>query len=221
MSKEHHAAIAEQVIIGGSLLALTFIALFTLELSYTGMTTGTTAYIVNSTPEICYTSYFSGYNILSFACISTAEPLATVMNNTPLNIMYEYRTSGTDRWKVYNPSLPSYVVSDLNTLTRKNGYITFMGADGIVTFTGSIPSSTSTILTPGWNLVGYPNNATQSVQNAFSTINTSYNIVVTYDQDIPAFISYANPGGGSLQNITVGRGYWVNATQNANWMVTP
>jgi hypothetical protein len=220
---EHKLAVAQSVILGGFLCFLCIVLLFALDLRFAGkaVDVGTTAYIINATSQTCNFTAKTGYNIVSVPCLSTATPIADVINPSSVVAIYQYVPNDPDSWRVYNPNLPSYVVSDLAYISRRPGYIALMRTPESRTINGIEPLYTTISLVPGWNLVGYPSHTTRNASDAFSLINASFTRAMTYDKPTEAFVQYDNPSGGTLRNVTPGSGYWINATANAMWTVYP
>jgi hypothetical protein len=215
----HHLNIAQYSILGAFALFLMFTILFSIEGDFAGRaTTGTTVNISPSAPQVCYFTIGEGYNIISMPCLSSAELVSNVTNGTPIAAMYQY-TPGSDVWKVYNPNLPSYVVSDLQFMTRRAGYIVLANGSANRSFDGRRVEFTDIPIVPGWSLVGYPTNLTQNITTATASVSASFNVIVTYNKSGESFVSYTNPGG-ALQYMTPGEGYWINGTAPASWTVT-
>ena len=219
MSK-HHLNIAHNTIVAGFMLFICLVALFTLDVRHTGMaTSGSTVSIVNSSPIVCEFDVGAGYNIVSFYCLTTTTSVVSIVSGTSLYAMYQYNPGSIDQWSVYNPNLPSYVVQDLTTLSRRTGYIAIMNASANVPISGLLVASTGISVANGWNLVGYPSNKIRNVSDAFSSINTSFSQVVTYNKTENIFLTYNNPGGTLLFTFP-DQGYWVNVTNATTWTVT-
>lgn len=217
---KHHLALTQYAILGTLGLFFIFAMFFSMDSELAGKaTTGTTVNISESTPMNCTFTLASGYNIISIPCLSTAEPIENITHSMSVNLMYQYVPGGTDRWRVYNPDLPSYVVSDLQFLTRRAGYIVFADANGSKTIEGRRVGLTDIPITTGWNLVGYPTFNITSVADALADINDSYNVVVTYNASAAQFVNYTNPDGGDLLVLTPGEGYWINGTALDTWAV--
>jgi hypothetical protein len=218
---KHHLAQSEHLIIGGSLLFLCLVALFVIDAEWGGKaTTGnadSTVLIVPSAPRTCAVYAGAGYNLISVSCMNTSTLVTDLFENATVTAMYQYVPGDPDLWRVYNPNLPSYVVSDLQYMTRRVGYVAIMGATYNTTLEGTQASLSSIPLVSGWNLVGYPSNITRNATDAFSTMSVNATIILAYNKSTESFISY--PGGG-LDTVTDTLGYWVNATGAGTWTVT-
>jgi hypothetical protein len=173
---------------------------------------------------ICDFPLYTGFNLVSFNCISNFENKTPVLNNTDLakvKGIYEYQPTGSDRWKVYAPNLPSYVVHDLQYLSRKNGYAIVLYStasnDGVY-YEGYLTSQTDTYLYSGMNLAGYPSENFSLLPGALTTINDSYEFIRTYNVS-NGWLEYANGSGGTLDRLTPTEGYWVRVAYDDIWVV--
>jgi hypothetical protein len=217
---KHHLTLAQYVILGAFGLFLIFMLFFSIDGEFAGRaTTGTTVNISESVVANCSFVIGPGYNLISLPCLTTAESLDTVVGGTPVRVMYQYVPGASDSWKVYNPDLPNYVVSDLQFLTRRAGYIVLANGTSNKTVEGRRIGFTEVPIVAGWNLVGYPAFTVRNVSDAFDSINSSYSVVIGYNKTAEQFATYANPSGGDLEVVTPGEGYWVNGTAAASWMV--
>ncbi len=208
-----------ELLLAGFVLFGALAWLMATESTLTGRaTTSTRVNISQAVPRNCSVSVLAGRNTVSFPCILAGTELQEVVNNTGLTAMYQYIPGAADRWKVYNPNLPSYVVSDLRFLTRTAGYVMVMSAprtydiEGYEVFVSSVP------IVQGWGLVGYPSFTTRNASDAFATIN-NFTEARTYDNPSGTYLSYINPAGGSLALVQPGTGYWINGTRGTTWMV--
>ncbi|HIH23491.1 TPA: hypothetical protein HA251_00500 [Candidatus Woesearchaeota archaeon] len=135
--------------------------------------------------------------------------------------IYQYVPGSTDLWRVYNPNLPSYVVSDLSAMSRRVGYVAVMKSDFVRELNGSSPLFTSIPLMAGWTLVGYPSQTPRNVSDAFSFLNATLKRVVMYNKSSENYLVYDYPGGGTLTVVLPEYGYWVNSTAASVWTVYP
>ena len=211
----------EMLVLAGLLFFLVLVTLFTLEPDPTGQaTTRTTVNITDSTPANCSVIVGAGTNTVSWPCITTATSVTSIINDTSnVDSMYQYVPGSSDLWRVYTPNLPSWVVSDLQFLSRRAGYVLRMNATANFTFEGFIVTSTNIPIVTGWQLVGYPTDDIRNASDAFANINDSITEVRTYNNSLGIYESYLNPGGGTLNTTVPGEGYWINGTQADTWVV--
>lgn len=213
---------AQSIIVGGFILFLCIIAFFAADLAFTGRSVdmGSTAYIINASPILCNFTAGAGYNIVSVPCVATAS-VEEVVDPVAVEAIYQYVPGSTDVWRVYNPNLPSYVVSDLSTMSRRVGYIAIMRSDFVRELNGSSPQYTSIPLVAGWTLVGYPSQDILNASDAFSSLNATLTRVVMYNKSSESYLVYDYPGGGTLTMVMPQYGYWINSSSAAVWTVYP
>jgi hypothetical protein len=211
------------VIIALTLLALAVITLkLTAQDSLDSITGNAVSrvYVTGALSRDCNLTLQPGLNLVSFFCINLASNRTDIIQNfTQLNAIFSYEESNTDRWKSYNPALPSWVIQDLTTMSRTEGYwINMSGAETII-ISGGLRIPTNVNLVPGWNLVGYPTNNTESVNTTFLTITGNFTEVRTFNAFTQAFISHIPPSSGGLTQTEANRGYWINATTSEVWVI--
>ncbi|MBN2052959.1 hypothetical protein JW756_05625 [Candidatus Woesearchaeota archaeon] len=205
------------------LLSLTMLVLEkTLPLSFQKIT-GAVVTTVNVTqPEgaDCNFTLSQGLNLVSFFCIPNMMPRDFMIENiTNLEFIFEYQEGSDDKWKSYNPALPSFVIQDLNTLSRTEGYWISVSSVEDFFLAGGLRLPTSIDLQSGWNLAGYPTNEIKSVNDSFASIDGNFTEVRTYKTLSGSFISYVPGVGGALNQTEPYYGYWINATTNEVWVV--
>jgi len=210
-------------IAGGFLLFAILTTLIAIGPDLSGRaTTGTQVQIVNSTPTDCTVTGAAGHNVVSIPCITDAEPRASVIDDTDLWAMYQYTPTTSDAWRAHNPNLPSWVVSDLEYLSRRVGYVLVLNASRTYQVSGILASSTSIPIIAGWSLVGYPAVNATNITQGIDGVNDTVTVVRAYypaDDGYRAYYPAAQTG--NLTNLTPGLGYWMNGTGSDTWTVTP
>jgi hypothetical protein len=216
---DHHAI--GTAILGGFLLFAILAVLIILGPQDAGQaTTGTRVFIINATPVNCTVVAEAGYNIISIPCISNAQPLASVISDTDLWAMYQYTPTTSDKWRVYNPNLPWWVVSDLSFLSRRVGYVLVLNASQNYTTSGLAIPSTDVPIIAGWSLAGYPSLNVTNITAALDGANDSLTEVRTYYPTSNGYRRYfVATQTGNLTNLTPGFGYWLNGTTSDTWTV--
>jgi hypothetical protein len=216
----------EQTILATSTLILLIITLIAFQqtiptsfLPITGKTT-TTVNITPAPPIPCNFTLYNNTNLVSIYCIPNAIPTTWVMSNlTNLTAVYAYRTSGQDRWKVYNPAMPNWTIQDLDVMSRLEGYYITMTADELFSEDGGLRLPNNVPLVPGWNLVGYPTNKTKDVNTSFQSIAGNFTEVRTYNETLGIYINYIPGLGGAINTTVPFKGYWINVTVDEVWYV--
>ncbi len=185
--------------------------------------TVTRAFIYETPPENCSVDLYEGMNLVSFPCetgLGTINESFTNSSNESLNYSYFFRYKAgnrNDSWDSYNPNLPDWVIQGFDTLNRRDGYYVFMNENGTY-FREGLKFVTTTIkLGQGWNYVGYPSKETRNITQALESIRNYLTKVVIYDG---TWLTYDNITGGEIEYIIPGRGYWINVTENVDWVLT-
>lgn len=217
---KHHLNSANLMILGMLFFATMLVFLFAVEPRFVGRAVTTTVNITNSTPASCSVEVGAGFNMISFSCITTAQPIGGLVNGSGVVAIYQYVPGSGDLWRVHNPNLPEYVVSDLQFLSRRAGYVAVMSEPAIFSHEGAVPASTLIGLVPGWNLVGYPSLVGRNASVSFASINDSLTEARWYNNTLGAYLVYPDQGGESLVVTVPGQGLWINTTQADTWVVT-
>jgi len=207
-----------------------FIALFIVVLGilYFSSETGqvvTTVNVSNTTIVSCNIPLISGVNHISFNCISNFQNRSEVFEKTDTSVitaMYEYRNKQADQWRVYAPNLPSYVVQDLKFLSRLKGYVIIVesGQNTLVDYDGFLSSTSSIPVFTGNNLAGYPSLIVDSLPEALTTINDTYERVRYFNgSQYIEFNATNNASQNTLKNLTPTQGYWITMPSADSWQV--
>ncbi len=216
----------EEILIVGTVLLLLSLVLISLDAllpsSFQKITGGviTRVNVTPANPMNCSFTLVSGLNLVSFFCIPNAIPVSQVVGRlSNLEAVFEYEEGSTDPWKIYNPHLPSFVVQDLQSMSRTKGYWVIMSSDENFSLEGLLRVPNYINLLPGWNLVGYPTNEIRPANESFATIDGNFTEVRTYLPSTGGFISYISGIGGVLNQTEPYFGYWINATVGEVWVV--
>lgn len=208
-----------------------FIALFIVVLGivYFSSETGqvvTTVNVSNTTIVPCNIPLNSGINHISLNCISNFQNRTQVLEKTDTTVItafYEYRNGQADQWRVYAPNLPSYVVHDLQSLSRLKGYIVIVetGQNTLIDFDGFLASSSSIPVFEGNNLIGYPSLIEDTLPEALTTINDTFERVRYFNgSQYLEFNNTNNASQNTLNNLTPTQGYWITMPASDSWQVT-
>ncbi len=220
----HEFQMAKIIIVAGLFLLLLLISMFIFEPTITGRysESGTTLNVTPSEPANCSFTAYTGLNLISLSCTTTAESVLRFWNGSYSGVWatYQYIPGSADPWKVFNPNLPSYVINDLQFTSRRVGYVAVMNSTRTINFTGSIPVSTSVPVIRGWQLVGYPSLAVKNASETLGLINTSITEARTYNNSQGIYESYIPFVGGTLNLTVPGEGYWINGTSLTSWGLT-
>ena len=111
----------------------------------------------------------------------------------------------------------SFWWGDLNAVTNEDMFEVKTNAQVSVTMTGTVanPASHPITVAPGWNWIGYVDDAAHSVDNALSSLTPNEDDII---QSRNAFSSYFPGWGwyGDLENMTPGQGYMYKSRGTAS-----
>jgi hypothetical protein len=211
--------------LAGVLILIIFLSTFIIVqtgevVNLTGkVTAGSQVNVIPARQANCSVSLDAGYNEISFFCLTTLEELS-IVDDLEYDYIFTYRSSDVnDPWKVTKGGLPIWVVQDLEYLSRTEGYIINMNSADTFFKVGQMTLPTSIDLREGWNLAGYPTNATKNVSDSFTTINDTYTFVQTYNRATDAYETHSPPNNG-FNTTFIYQAYWINVSANDLWEVS-
>ncbi len=165
----------------------------------------------------------AGWNLVSLPLVPASAIPANVLASIAgkYSLVWAYDASTPDQpWRRYVPTDPAQV-NTLQALDEKMGLWIKADVAATLTVTGTPASSTVIALHAGWNLVGYPLQASQAVTTALASIAGHYDLVEGYDVSDAAdpWKSYS-PGqpayANNLATLQPGWGYWIRATDDCS-----
>jgi len=156
-----------------------------------------------------------GWNLISlpveFASTATATVLSGIAGK--YSIVWGEFNPATSAWKNYNPAKQT---NSLTTLGPNKGYWINATEACTLSVTGTV-AARGTNLATGWNLIGFAGDADTAITTVLSGIAGKYSIV--WGEFNPATSAWKNYNPAkqtnSLNTMGVGKGYWINATQNS------
>jgi hypothetical protein len=163
-------------------------------------------------------SLSTGLNLISLPL----EPINTLISTLTeklspclLQVLaYTKDAQGFDAWLYYDPSLPEQ--NTLSALDAGKGYWIDMACPGEMTVVGNRTTDPIAIV-PGLNLVGYNSLTPLPVSDALSSIANQYTFVWAYKGDEWTYYYSADEAGSTLQVLTPGSGYWIEAIEETIW----
>jgi len=223
--KREHYRLESYLILGTTIMLLVLANLVMQKLIPTSFDkiTGNVVTHVNITQTVsadCNFTLAEGFNLVSFFCIPNVVSQGSVIGSLEnLIAIFEYQEGQSDSWKVYNPDLPSFVIQDLTTMSRIEGYWIKMSNNESFFLAGGLRVPTSIPLQASWNLAGYPTNRVKGVNESFISIEGNFTEARTYLAETETTIGYVPGTGGALNQTEPYRGYWINSTTNEVWVV--
>jgi len=191
---------------------------------------GDTPYIIDSDSQDNYplmepilnrTFLYEGWNLISIPFIQTDTNLGIVLNSIKgsYDAVQWYNVSdNSDPWKHSSIKKPSHL-NDLKDINHSMGFwIHITKSSGVLfEYPGTQPIENQTVtLYQGWNLVGYPSllnrNRTAALNNL--TFNTQVNAIWTFNTPTQKWKELGQP-----DYFEVGKGYWIHATTDCEWVV--
>jgi hypothetical protein len=169
----------------------------------------------------CSVTIPAGKDLVSFFCLPRTISRDNITSQlSSLDRMFTYDSSDTsDHWKAYKPGLPSWTVSDIETMGREQAYWIFLGTAEYYEFHGFLASGQNIALTQGWNLVGTATNSTTYLDDFFASIDGSYNLVISFNNTNKAVLYYY-PLGNGVNTFNTSQpyvGYWINMSVASVW----
>ncbi len=162
-----------------------------------------------------------GWNLVSFPYSGPDSNPDQVLEsiNGQYDAVQTYNTFDTvDSWKHLNILKP-LSLNDLQDLDNKMGfYIHITDPDGAeLVIEGPAPSSSlSIILEAGWNLVGYPSETPKAIDIALNNLDFGYEVdaILSLNNVSKAFTHI-----GEFDEMEPGKGYWIHATSDCEWII--
>ncbi|MEI6152820.1 MAG: Ig-like domain-containing protein [Deltaproteobacteria bacterium] len=163
----------------------------------------------------------AGWNLISLPLQPTDTTTATVLSDIAgkFSIVWGDFNPTTQTWKYKNSSGGGL----LSTMTAGKAYWVYVtdAAGATLNNTGDQVAHNIT-LKPGWNFVGFNKTASQTTSSALTGIGGNYSIVWGDFNPSTQTWKYKNSsGGGLLNNIETGKGYWIynNTSSDINWSI--
>jgi hypothetical protein len=175
--------------------------------------------IVAEDPTDCNMTFESGWNFVSFPCISSDISIGMLLPNLSYSSIRHYTPLDTDPWKSYNPSLPAWAVQDLSMLSRRSGYWIHLSDETDYYINNTLGTPTLISLVPGWNMIGYPSRTIRLVNDTFSQVEPNFEYVYLYNASDTAdpWKQYtwntSLPSDQDLTHTVLYYGYWIYMTE--------
>lgn len=195
----------------------------------TGHATSSRVLVLNLENATCIITMNQGWNLVSFQCVTDDGTIQNYLSsiNSSIESIHTYDAfEEVDKWKAYNPNLPSWVVNDLTSIKKEEGYWVNMKATRTISINGSVVKPSQIPMKRGWNLVGYPTNLDRNITRSLQiNMGPDWSTVYMYnssDTANPWKISMQNPPPLvtlDFYNFTINFGYWINASKTGEWYV--
>ncbi|MBI5000609.1 MAG: exo-alpha-sialidase [Euryarchaeota archaeon] len=165
----------------------------------------------------------TGWNLLSVPLEQESTLITTVLSDvgdgttTWDRALWYDPSDAANHWKQYNTGWSSSL-NDLATVDHTICLwvnVTDKGSDGMLTVTGTLPTSTSIYLYPGWNMVGYP----AQVENGYTVASLKSDTGATMVEGFNASATYKTSILPDSYTLLRGRGYWIYVPAGTTWVV--
>lgn len=165
---------------------------------------------------------YAGWNMISLPILKKDNsPQSVTSLLTGRKVAYYYDAIDTsDHWKSYDSTTPPFTW-DLKSMNPNKGYWLRVDSNQVLSVVGTVLPSNIAPLYTGWNMVSFQlyNN---TIQNAMSKL-TGHRVAYYYDAKDTAdhwksYDSTTPPFTWDLNEINIGKGYWVNVDSNQNWV---
>jgi hypothetical protein len=127
---------------------------------------------------------------------------------------YAKDAQGFDTWLYYDPL--QLDLGTLSTMEAGKGYWVEMTCPGEMTILGNRATNPINLI-PGLNLVGYNSLTPLPIPEVLSSIAGKYAIVWAYEDDLWLYYDPNDKIGSTLQVLTPGSGYWIEAIEETMW----
>jgi hypothetical protein len=125
-------------------------------------------------------------------------------------VKYYDSTDARDHWKTYRPGAAT---NDLTDIDHRMGFWIKITGQGVnLAVIGIVPTATNIPLYAGWNLVGYPTQATETLGNAMW--GTGADMADGFEAETP-YIKEIGPG----YVMKPGEGYWIHVAADTVWRI--
>jgi fibronectin type 3 domain-containing protein len=153
-----------------------------------------------------------GWNLISLPVQPANPSIASVLSGIAgaYEVVWAYPNQ---TWQVYDPN--DTAGSTLTTIQAGNGYWIKMTTAGTLSFSGSTPSSSLSLLA-GWNLVGYNGTSCAASSTAFFPLGSAFQVSWGYPSQGWQFYGSAN-SSSTLTQLCPGAGYWINVNGAGTW----
>jgi hypothetical protein len=168
-----------------------------------------------------------GWNLVSIPLHPTDTSITQVLASLAGSYDLVYVYAGCDAfspWRRFDPYAPPFA-NDLTGLDETTGFWIHATVTDTLVVTGTVPSTTTTLLCTGWNLVGYPSLQAESTADALASIAGEYGMVYGFDSsDVTSPWEKYDPGAppfaNDLNEMIPGGGYWIKVSEDCTWAVS-
>jgi len=163
------------------------------------------------------TSLSTGLNLISLPLEPLNPSISSLTEQlSPCLLNISAYVNDTYTWEFYDPAQLDQ--STLSTMEPGKGYWIEMACPAEMTVVGNRTTNPVTLI-PGLNLVGYSSLTPLPVSQGLASIANKYAFVWGYKDDQWTFYDPADEVGSTLQVLTPGSGYWIEAIEETTWVL--
>jgi hypothetical protein len=163
------------------------------------------------------TSLSTGLNLISLPLEPLNPSISSLTEQlSPCLLNISAYVNDTYTWEFYDPAQLDQ--STLSTMEPGKGYWIEMACPAEMTVVGNRTTNPVTLI-PGLNLVGYSSLTPLPVSQGLASIANKYTFVWGYKDDQWTFYDPADEVGSTLQVLTPGSGYWIEAIEETTWVL--
>ena len=159
-----------------------------------------------------------GWNLVSFNLRPADPDIKAVLESVAgkYSLVYGWNASSdSSNWLRFDPALG--FGNTLTELHESMGFWIYMEVSATLTVLGTRPTITEISLYEGWNLIGWPSDASADLPAALSEIASNYDLVMAYHAIDTAdpwklFDLKATDYANDLMEMAPGWGYWIKMT---------
>jgi len=198
--------------------------------SITGRQVATRLIITQTVGTHCNFTMKSGWNHVSFPCITLDLAFNDTFKNASNDFVYIKRYDASDPndpWKSYNPNLPNWTKQDLSAVSRSYGYVVYYENDTQFYLENELGIPTLYNLPKGWNFLGYPRLNDTDINDTFGTLIPNFEyILINNASDIVdpwkewTWNTSKYPSNQDLLKAMRYFGYWIYMNNSDNLMIT-
>jgi hypothetical protein len=164
-----------------------------------------------------------GWNLISLQVDPWDHTLQSVLASVWDNVNSVWAYDANPGWQRYVAAGPDFL-NDLTTMETGRGYWISVDGEPMLSITGIQIIDTAIQLRQGWNLAGYNASTPQPREDALASIDGKYSSIWTYDSSTGEWLRYVVGGAEFLNTLTQlepGRAYWINASEDCVWDISP
>lgn len=153
----------------------------------------------------------AGVQLISIPLVRISS-VTEVLSSLPTGEIHSYDAWDPNHWKSFHPAKYE---NDLLSIDRSMALWTNLSAPGVLKTAGIVYNSTVIHLRKGWNFVSFPSFESNYTIGEFRSETGALRVEGYDPTNRPFFLRIM----GDDEMMTAGNGYWVQVTQNVDWLI--